>query len=81
MPKKKASKKTAPAKAEKVDNEVSTVKAKNADSIHTDGKRISKGMRQKRLFARTDHKPGEAMLFRSKKERQKDLLARTDRTK
>ena len=72
--KKKASKKTAPTKAESVDNEVST-------DIHSDGKRRTKDKRQRQLFARTDHKPGEAMLMRSKKERQKTLHERMNRTK
>lgn len=63
--------------AENVDNEVSTA----TKHSHSDGKHLSKVDRQRRLFSRTDHKPGEAMLMRSKKERQKDLLARTDRTK
>ena len=70
MPEKKVSKKTATEKT----------KAKNGESMTEDGKRITKGERQKRLLARTDHKPGEAMLFRGKKERQKDLKKRSDRT-
>ncbi len=80
MAKKKVSKKTAPAKAaktEKVDNEVSA----DTEHSHSDGKHLTKANRQKRLFSRTGASPGEATLFRSKAERQKTLIARTDRTK
>jgi len=74
MAEKKASKKTAPAKA---GNEVST----DAKHSHSDGKHLSKADRQKRLFSRTDSRPGEATLMRSKADRQKRLIARLDRTK
>ena len=80
MAKKKASKKTAPAKAgktEKVDDKVSAA----AKHSHSDGKHLTKADRQKRLFSRTDHKPGEATLMRSKADRQTTLLARYDHTR
>jgi len=68
MAKKKASKKTAPAKAE-------------AKHSHSDGKHLTKADRQKRLFSRTGGKPGEATLMRSKADRQTTLLARYDHTR
>ncbi len=72
MVKKKASKKTAPAKAEKS----TAVKHR-----HSDGTHLTKADRQKQLFSRTDSKPGEATLMRSKADRQKTLLERTNRLK
>ena len=80
MAKKKASKKTAPAKAgktEKVDDQVSAA----AKHSHADGKHLTKADRQKRLFARTGHKPGEATQMRGKAYRQKSLLERYDHTR
>ena len=67
MAEKKASKKTAPAKAVK--------------NSHSDGKHLTKADRQKRLFARTGHKPGEATQMRGKAYRQKSLLERYDHTR
>ncbi len=61
--------------------EAEGVEANDAEYSHADGKHLTKADRQKRLFARTDSKPGEATLFRSKAERQTVLIARTDRTK
>ena len=63
--------------AESVDNEVST----DTKHSHADGKYLTKANRQKRLFSRTNHEPGEATKMRGKKYRQEKLKERTDRTK